>query len=67
MNAEERLEKVREHLEMAFGHEMFELDEVENNEDKVTAVIKMHYKDKEMQKEFKFHEGQIISVKEVPE
>jgi len=67
MNAEERMEKVREHLEMAFGHEMFELDEVENSEDKVTAVIGMYYQDKEMQKEFKFHEGQIISVKEVPE
>ena len=67
MNAEERLEKVRQHLEMTFGHEMFELDEVENKEDKVTAVIRIHHQDREIEKEFKFHEGQIISVEGVTE
>jgi len=67
MNAEERLQKIREHLEIAFGHEMFELEEVKNEEEEVVAMINMYYRDKEMQKEFKFHEGDIISVKEVPE
>ena len=67
MNAEKRLEKVREHIEIAYGHDNFRVRELENTEEKVKAVVSTYFTDKERTMEFVFGGGNITKVKKLGE
>jgi len=65
MNAEERLEKIRKHLERAYGHDNFSLREKENKEDLVKVEASIHFTDKVRTMEFKFGGDNITQVKQL--
>jgi hypothetical protein len=62
MKAEERIQKIREHLEVAYGHEMFSVEELENSEETVEIKISKYYTDETRKKRLKFHNGKIVGV-----
>jgi len=65
MTAEKRLKKVKNHLEIAYNHEMFEVDELDYGEDYLIAEINMIFRDEVRRKKFVFgSDNSIIGVKD---
>lgn len=65
LNAGERIDTIRKHLELAYGHDNFWVDEIVNNPNKTVVRINIYFTDKKSLKKFSFENGDVVSVEEV--